>query len=474
MATPAQPQPVSSGPDQVEFPSTGEIDASCRGPVCFLLFNATAWLVLGSILAVIASIQLHGQFLSNVPWLTYGRVRPATTNIFLYGFASQAGLGLMLWMLCRLGRTMLLGPVVTAIAGAFWNLAVVFGVVSILGGNSTSYEWLEMPRPSLVVMLAAYLVIAIAALRTFAARNERELYVSQWFLLAALFIFPWISSTAVLLLHVFPVRGVMQAVVDYWYINNFLQLWLGGIALAVIFYFVPKVSGKPLYSRGLAAVAFWILLLVAGWGGIPTGARLPAWMPSVSVVANSLLLIPAVAFALSWRTTLKERSKGSAGSAFCFITVAGIAYVAFVALAAIGSFPGVARIVEFTHFNFAVSQLALYGFFAMAVFGAVYFVVPQLTATEWLAGRIKTHFMCSIIGLLLIVVPLLVAGFVQGTYWQSPDAEFVASVRKTIPFVGVSTIGFVVLLIGHVVFFSNVVSVMKRCCCSCIQKGRTK
>src|SRR6185503_5824173 len=230
-----------------------EIDASLRWPVLFLFASATAWLLVSSILWLVTSIKLGAPgFLADCPWLTFGRVRPAAANAFLYGFASQAALGIMLWMLCRLGGNRFVFRVPVLIATKFWNLGVTIGVVAILAGASTGFEWLEMPRYAAVFLFVAYLVIGLCALATFQMRRHCELYPSQWFLLAALFWFPWLYSAANYLLLLDPVRGTLQAAVNAWFTGNLTGLWLGPVALAGIYYFMPRLTGQPLYSLGLA------------------------------------------------------------------------------------------------------------------------------------------------------------------------------------------------------------------------------
>src|SRR5262245_55488812 len=108
--------------------SAPEIDRSCRFPVMLLFIASTMWLCLGSVLGVISSIKLHAAgFLAQSPWLTYGRVRPAFYDAVVFGFASQAGLAVALWMLARLGRNVLQGPGFIAAAGFFWNVGVAVG-----------------------------------------------------------------------------------------------------------------------------------------------------------------------------------------------------------------------------------------------------------------------------------------------------------------------------------------------------------
>ena len=129
--------------------SVAEIDASCRGLLLLLFVSGAVWLSVSTLLGVIAAIKFHGPgFLAGSAWLTLGRVRPAAMNALIYGFAIQAFLGILTWIICRLGRMPLLGQRAAVIGGLVWNLGVTLGVLAILAGSSTSFEWLEIGRAS--------------------------------------------------------------------------------------------------------------------------------------------------------------------------------------------------------------------------------------------------------------------------------------------------------------------------------------
>src|SRR6266404_6975979 len=264
-------------PAPVVITPVSEINASCRLPLLVMFISAAVWLVIGSGFALIASIKFHAPgFLADCPWLTYGRVRPAYLNSVLYGFCLQAGMGLTLWMFAWLGRTRIVQSWLVAAGAKLWNLGVTVGVLGILAGDSTGFENLEMPRYAALILFLAYMMIGVWAALTFHHRSERRLLPSQWFLLAALFWFPWIYSTANLLLITFPVRGVAQAVIAWWYSDNLLWVWLALVGLSAIFYFIPKLLKGELHSHYLALFTFWMLILFASWGGIPNSAPVPA------------------------------------------------------------------------------------------------------------------------------------------------------------------------------------------------------
>jgi cytochrome c oxidase cbb3-type subunit I len=137
------------------------IDASCR-VLLLPIVSALVWLLISSVFALITSVKLHSPgVLANCSWLTYGHIRPVANDAFVYGFASQAGLAVALWILCRLGRTPLVGIAPVAIASVFWNLGVTIGVLGILTGHTTGFEWLEFPSAGSAILIASYAVLGV-------------------------------------------------------------------------------------------------------------------------------------------------------------------------------------------------------------------------------------------------------------------------------------------------------------------------
>ncbi len=436
-----------------------KIDASCCVPLLALFGGAALLLVIGSGLAMIASIKFHApDFLADCPWLTYGRVQPAADNALLYGFCLPAALGVMLWIFARLSRTPLCLPFVPVVAANLWHLGVLVGLVGILIGDSTGFAWLEFPRGGSVLLFAAFLLIAISATATFGGRRVRELYPSHWFLLAALLWFPWIYATANLFLVAWPVRGVAQAAIDFWFANNLLLVWLGLAGIGTAFYFLPKLTERPLQSRYLALFAFWTLMLFGAWCGIPAGAPLPVWMPALSAVAAILLLVPLLVIGIvGWRTVWGSvKSKWDNGP-FCFIGTGMDCFMLSGLMLIAMACPQISRVTEFTWFGPAETQLRLYGFFAMTMFGAIYHILPRVAGFDWPFPKLtRVHFWISLLGILLLVVPLAIGGVVQGLKWADPGIGPVDVARAALPFLRVSTTGLLLILLGNLLFALNI------------------
>src|SRR3954467_13468776 len=147
-------------PNDVEQVERALIDASTRLPVLMFYTSAIVWLLIGTVVAGFVSFKLHApDLLGNVSYLTWGRVRPAHMNIMVYGWASMAGMGTAIWLMARLCRTVLPHPLLLVAGAWFWNFGVLIGVVAILAGQSTGYQWLEFPPYAALVLFVAYTLI---------------------------------------------------------------------------------------------------------------------------------------------------------------------------------------------------------------------------------------------------------------------------------------------------------------------------
>ena len=460
---------IGDGPTASPVPAS-EIDASCRGPVLLLFLSAVVWLVIASVFGMIATLKFHApNLLADCPWFTYGRVHPAHLDGFIYGFGVQAGLGVALWLVARLGRTTLaFGPVIMA-GTKIWNLGVLLGIAGILCGDSTGFQWLEMPRLALVMLFTGYALIALGATLTLHQRRERQLYISQWFITAALFWFPWIFSTASLLLVARPVRGVLQAAIDWWYMNNLATVWFGFIGIAAAFYFIPKATRRPLHSHYLGIFIFWTLALFGSAGGIPAAAPLPAWMAALSIAAKILVVVPALGIAINVCKTMGgDYSQLGQSRPFKFILFGILAFVVAELAAAVASLMRFSLVTEFSWFVPALSGWFLYGFFAMTVFGAMYYIVPLLLQIEFpKPGLICAQFVLSGFGILFYAVPLAIGGIKQGMMLNDPKIGFPEVMASSVLWLRISTMGELLMVLGNLLLLLHLAAMLFSVARSC-------
>ncbi len=439
--------------------STSEIDESCRVPLFTLFVSAAVWAVIASVFGLIASIKFHDpNFLASCSWLTYGRVHPLATNALLYGFAMQAGLGVAIWIIARTSQAKVVQPWLISFGGQLWNLGLTVGAVGILAGDTTGFENLEMPRYAVVFLFLGYLLIAFFSLFTLHNRKEPVLNPSQWFLLAALFWFPWIYFTAnYLLLSHTPVRGIVQAIVAWWYSGNLNLVWFGLVGLAVVFHFIQEFMNRELYNRQLVWFTFWTIILFASWSGIPHSAPAPAWIPALSTVGTVLTAVTVLSVMMNICATCghgcSQKENPPPGK---FIAFGTMAFAISWLMNVVSAIPGVSAYTNLTWFTVAQWQLNIFGFIGMAVFGAIYYIVPQVTGIEWPCLKSpRRHFWLAAIGIILIALPLAIGGLVEGVNWHNPQVSNVDVDKTALNFLRVSTIGELLILLGNLLLLGN-------------------
>jgi cytochrome c oxidase cbb3-type subunit 1 len=436
------------------------IDESLRGSTLLFFGSAIAWLLIGSALSLLAWCKLIvPHFLTNLDWMTFGRLWPAQQDAFLYGWAGSAGIGAGLWIMSRLCRVPLRhGGVLTA-AWALWNIGLLMGVVGILSGDGTSQPWLEFPRHVSPILFTAYSFIAIWAVLMFRYRREGHTYVSQWYLAAAFLWFPWIYATVNLVEFFLPVQPAAQAVVHWWYVGNLFGVWLTATALAIAYYVVPRGLHRPIHRYGLAVFGFWALLLLSSWSGLVhvIGGPIPAWMITVSIVANTLTLLPVFSILRNFTGALEGRGHVLRRTPSLRFATAGLYF--FVGASVLGVCLGFRWFSEVAHFSvvtLAQEQLFLAGFVGFSLFGAIYYIAPRLLGHDWVApDLIRWQFWLNVVGLALLMSGLLLGGFLQGLGLEDAKVPPIVIVNLLNPFLLVAGLGVLLLAISNVLFTAS-------------------
>lgn len=446
--------PVSSRAEQEQ------IDATTKWPVLAFLGSAVFWLVVGGVFQLGASIQTHSPtFLAECEWFAHGRLAPAALDVLVYGWGFNAAFAVSLWLMARLSLASLRHGGWLLIAGKFWNIGVFLGVVGVLGGWSTSYELLEFPRFTVLLLIAAYAMIAVWVVTTFSLRNTENVFASQWYLLAAAFFFPWLYSIAQVMLLKAPVAGTLQAIVDAWYVSGIYTLWFIPLGLAIAYYFLPKLLGRPINLYYTAPLGFWWLISCGVLlGGIRLiNAPVPVWVPTLGIASALLLPLPLVVVALNLLGTIgRDAGRAAASPTLSFIGLSIVSFLAWGVLTIVTSARGVATTFQFTLGPAGLDWLALYGVFSTAAFGAAYFIVPRLTGREWASpALVRAHFWSAALGLGLFTVASLVGGFKQGALLNDPSVPFGDIGPALAPWLAARSVALILGAIGHLAFAVN-------------------
>ncbi len=437
-----------------------EIDRSMRGPALMFFIFAVIWLQIGTVFALIASIKLHSpEFLGDVESLTFGIARSAHLNAMAFGWANNALFAVALWIMARLSKTSVRHGGLLYIAGVFWNIAVAVGVWAIMAGQMTSVEWLEMPMYVTPVLAFSYALIGVWAVISFRFRRTGHVYVSQWYILAAAFWFPWLYTIAQIMILWFPATGVVQALTNWWFAHNVLGLWMTPIGLAAIYYFIPKVLGRPIHSYYLSLLGFWSLALFYNWAGVHhlIGGPIPVWLVSAGIVASVMMVIPVIVTSINHHLTVVGSFRAVwASPTLRFIVFGAMSYTATSLIGSTMALREVNVVTHFSHFTVGHAHHGVYAFLTMVLFGSMYYMMPRLLLREWpSAFLISAHFWCCAIGIGIMVVGLHIGGWIQGMEMNNPEIPFLEVVANTIPWLVSRSVSGCLLAIGHIVFFIN-------------------
>ncbi len=434
-----------------------EIDRAARWPVGVFIGSSIFWLVFGSLLALAASIKLHDpEFLSENPWLTFGRVRPAHLNAVAYGWLSTVGIGIGLWILSRLCRAPIQDHRSLTLAAILWNVGNAVGTWGILRGDSTAVEWLEYPTYAAPFLLVSFTFVMMAGVNLIRRRPPGHIYISQWYVMAAFFWFPALYFTAHGLLVLAPVQAPAQPPINWWYAHNVLGLWFTPIALASAYYLIPKIIGKPIHSYYLSAIGFWSLAFFYAWNGMHhlIGGPFPAWMITASVVASIMMVVPVVTVAINHHMTMRGHFKDLIYSpTLRFVVFGSMSYTLVSLQGSLAAIRSMNYITHFTHYTIAHAHLGAYAFASMIFFGATYYIMPRLLGVEWPSRfLIRVHFWGSALGIIIYFLGLSYGGVLQGIELNRNTTPILEIVQITLPYLKSRTIGGSLMTIGHIAF----------------------
>jgi cytochrome c oxidase cbb3-type subunit I len=441
-----------------------QADRSTAFVTFVFLSCAVLWLVLASVAGLTSSVKLHEpDWLNQYAWLTFGRIRTIHLNIVAYGWAPMAAFGIAIWMLPRLLKTKLMGGRFAILGVMLWNAGLIAGIGCIAVGLNDGMEWLEIPWQVSILLVMGGAMVALPLVFTLANRRVKHLYVSVWYMGAALFWFP----TLYLVAKVPGVHfGVEQATMNWWFGHNVLGLFYTPMALASVYYFLPKIIGRPIQSYNLSLLGFWALAFFYGQvgGHHLVGGPVPGWLITLSIVQSVMMVVPVLAFSVNQHLTMRGHFKTLIFSpTLRFIVLGAMMYTASSIEGSIEALRSVSTVAHFTHFTVAHAHLGLYGFFTMVMFGSIYFVMPRVMAWEWPYPKlIAAHFWLVVTGFSIYFIGLSIGGWLQGLAMLDAAKPFMDSVAVTLPYLKARSLGGAIMTLGHLVFAFHFVAMALR------------
>ncbi|MGH6780170.1 MAG: cbb3-type cytochrome c oxidase subunit I [Bradyrhizobium sp.] len=416
--------------------------------------SATIWLVFATAVGLLVSFKFAYPDFATAPALSFGRLRAIHTNGTFYAWASQALIGLALFIAARSSGARLYSERLAWITLALLNLAAVLGTITLdLGFNyGQEYrEWLWWIR----VILGLGLVTAVwNMIATVANREGESIYLSNWYTVGGML---WTIVIVVVSILPWYQYGLGQVAVQAFFMHNAVGLWFTPLSLGVFYYALPKLLNRPIYSYSLGVFAFWTNLVFYPIIGAHhfEFSPLPWWLQTTAIVFSVAMLVPVLGGTANFLLTFRGRYERIYRSPAMFILVGVYGYLLGSTQGTLEAFRSLQELWHLTNFTVGHSHLTMYGFVTFAIWGGVYALLPRATGKYPHNLAMGIHFWLCAIGVAIYVAALSAAGTIQGLDWLRGLA-FIRSVEDAAPYWLWRSVGGTLMFAGHLVFAFNV------------------
>lgn len=388
------------------------------------MLSAVGWVVIASSTAALVRIRLlFPDILTGAGFLSYGRLRALEDTFSVFGWLSMAGLAAVFAVVPRLAGARLYNEILGSTAAVWWTGTIFVASATLLVpgtvlgaqiGYNQGRPYAELPIAADAVLGFLLLLVAFNTGMTVARRRERTLYVSVWYLLAAVVWFPIVLAAGNLTI----LSGIVDWIVNGFYVQGLFWLWLAPVGLGVAYYVVPDATGNPLHSRQLSFIGFWTLALAGGWTGQVTGVWGPApdYLETIAIVMSAVLVVPVLSTVSNLYATGRGRwglLADEYGLRFVATGLGGLALWAGITAATAARSPS--RVLGLTAFRAGLDVLAVWGVFSAFAFGLVYHMYPRLVGRAWYSRRLCAfHFWTTLGSAAAAATLLMVHGAIQG------------------------------------------------------------
>src|SRR5262252_5021492 len=423
--------------------------------------------------AVIATQNIWPELNFDTPWLTYGRLRPLHTNAVIFAFGGSALFATSYYVVQRTCHTRLFLDKLAAFTFWGWQAVIVLAAITLPLGITTSKEYAELEWPMDVLIAVVWVSYAVVFFGTIARRRIPHIYVANWFFGAFILtvaLLHIVNSAAIpwSLTKSYPVyAGAQDAMVQWWYGHNAVGFFLTAGFLGIMYYFIPKAAGRPVYSYRLSVVHFWALIFTYMWAG-PHHLHytaLPDWTQSLGMLFSLILLAPSWGGMLNGIMTLSgawEKLRSDPILKFLIVSLSFYGMATFEG--PMMSIKTVNALSHFTDWGIGHVHSGAIGWVAMMTVGSLYVLIPRLYGQKamWSTRLIEWHFWTTTLGVVLYITAMWVAGLTQGLMWQAtnPDGTltytFVESLQATYPYYAVRLCGGLLVLSGMFIMAYNV------------------
>jgi cytochrome c oxidase cbb3-type subunit I/II len=424
------------------------------------------WGIIGMSAGLLAAVQLFWPEANlNLQFTTFGRVRPLHTNAVIFAFVGNGMFMGIYYSLQRLCKARMYSDKLSWLNFYGWNAIIVAAAITLPLGFTSSKEYAELEWPIDIAITVIWLAFTVNLIGTILKRREKHLYVAIWFYIA--------TAITVALLHVVNslavpatawksysiFAGVQDALVQWWYGHNAVAFFLTTPYLGLMYYFLPKAAGRPVFSYRLSIIHFWALIFIYIWAGPHhlLYTALPDWAQSLGMVFSVMLVAPSWGGMLNGLLTLRGAwDKVRQDPMLKFMVVALTAYGMATLEGPTLAIKSVNSLSHYTDWTIAHVHTGALGWNGFLTFSVLYWLFPRLYNTRLFSTKLANwHFWIALLGMMFYVVPMYWSGITQGLMWKQFTREgfmqypnFLETVLTLIPMYRLRAIGGSLYIIG--------------------------
>jgi len=428
---------------------------------------AVVWGIVGMGIGVFIASELVWPGLNDLfqPYTHFGRLRPLHTNAVIFAFGGCALFATSYYVVQRTCQTALFGGWLVPFTFWGWQAVIVLAVLTLPQGFTSSKEYAELEWPIDILLAIVWITYAVVFFGTIVKRRTSHIYVANWFyggFILTVAVLHIVNSAAVpvtMFKSYSAYAGAADAMVQWWYGHNAVGFFLTAGFLGMMYYFVPKQAGRPVYSYQLSIVHFWALISLYIWAGSHHlhYSALPDWTQSLGMVMSLILLAPSWGGMINGIMTLSGAwHKLRTDPILRFLVVSLSFYGMSTFEGPMMAIKTVNALSHNTDWTVGHVHSGALGWVAMISIGALYHMFPilykrdQMYSVKW----INIHFWLATIGTVLYVCAMWVNGIMQGLMWRAFNKDGTLT-YTFIESVTASHAGYLVRVIGGAFFLSG-------------------
>ncbi|MBC7466651.1 MAG: cytochrome-c oxidase, cbb3-type subunit I [Bdellovibrio sp.] len=449
------------------------------GIVKKFMLATIVWAGVAFTVGLLIALQLaYWKFNFNLEWLTFGRLRPLHTNAAIFAFAGNAIFAGIYHSTQRLCKTRLFSDALSNIHFWGWQLIIVAAAITLPLGLSQAKEYAELEWPIDIMITLVWVVFAVNFFGTLARRREKHLYVALWFYIATIITVALLHivnsiEIPVAFMQSYPVwAGIQDALVQWWYGHNAVAFFLTTPFLGLMYYYVPKVVNRPVYSYRLSIIHFWALIFIYIWAGPHhlLYTSLPDWAQNLGMVFSIMLWAPSWGGMINGLLTLRGVWHLVRTEPIVKFFVGALTFYGMVTFEGpLLSIKSISSVGHYTDWIIGHVHSGTLGWNGFLIFGIFYYLVPKLWKTELYSKKLANqHFWIGLTGVLFYYISMVTAGITQGLMWRAIDPkgqlvypDFIETVTRIIPLYWVRALGGSLYIVGYILFVYNIVKTIK-------------